>query len=126
MHGAPERFDCPTSQREPGVSRLMIRNPLMRTGGTCTIVPDRSPRHVVSASARCSRGLRWQQENESRERWQVGELLADPNSRATERRGCAFLMSPQIYGILARAALVSCSVNARSVSVRMLPSDPTA
>jgi len=48
------------------------------------------------------------------------------DSRATERRGCAFLMSPQIYGILARAALVSCSVNARSVSVRTLPSDPTA
>ena len=43
-----------------------------------------------------------------------------------ERRGCAFqLMSPQIYGILARAAVVSCNVNARSVSVRMLPSDPT-
>ena len=48
------------------------------------------------------------------------------DSRATERRGCAFEpMSSQIYAILARAALVSCSVNARSVSVRMLPCDPT-
>jgi hypothetical protein len=26
VHGAPERFDCPTSQREPGVSRRSRRH----------------------------------------------------------------------------------------------------
>ena len=48
------------------------------------------------------------------------------DSRAAEGRGCAFQpMSQPIYGILASAAVVSCNVKARSVSVRMLPSDPT-
>src|SRR5262249_11277938 len=52
------------------------------------------------------------------------DLGATPVPDCGTGRAAGFSICLRIYATLARAASVSCRVNARSVSVRMLPSDP--